>query len=76
MPIDARDAGTRGGAVTEGDAGDHHARSAFNNDLAAAWSSWVTSLPSGANTPRHLTKRLREARRAFRTAISSAAISK
>ena len=67
-----RDAGTRGGAVTEGDDGDNHARSAFNNDLAAAWSSWVTSLPSGTNTPRHLTKRLREARRAFRTAISSA----
>ena len=42
-----------------------------DND-AAAWSSWVTSLPSGTNTPGHLTKRLREARRAFRVAISSA----
>ncbi len=67
-----RDAGTRDGASSDGDDGGNHARLAFDDDPAAAWNSWVTSLSSGAKKPRHLTKRLRTARRAYRAVISAA----
>ena len=62
-----RDPGTRRGAASDGVDGDYHAR----NDLAAAWYSWMAS-PSGTSNPRHLTKRLRTARGAFRAAVSAA----
>ena len=66
----SRDTGTRGGAATDCDDGDNHARSTSTGDLAAAWYSWMTS-PSGTNKLKHLTKRLRTARRAFPSATSS-----
>jgi hypothetical protein len=60
---DARSSPGPGTSVRDSDGvdGDYHAR----NDLAAAWYSWLTS-PSGTSNPRHLTKRLRAARGAFR----------
>jgi len=60
---DARSSPGPGTSVRDSDGvdGDYHAR----NDLAAAWYSWMTS-PSGTSNPRHLTKRLRAARGAFR----------
>ena len=50
----------------------NRARLAFDDDPAAAWHSWVTSLPFGTGKPRHLTKLLRTARCAYRAILSAA----
>ena len=55
------------GAVSVHDGDGDRARVAFDADPAAAWHSWVTSLPSGK--PRHLTKRLRMARSTYRAIL-------
>jgi hypothetical protein len=65
-----RDVSTRDGAASDDDDESNRARLDCDDNPAAAWHFWVTSLPFGTGKPRQMTKRLRTARCACRAILS------